>query len=323
MCTAINIFGERHLFGRTLDLECSYGERVVVTPRNFRIDILYGRSFISHLALVGTACVRDGFPLYYDAMNEAGLCVAALNFPKSAVYSAAPREGQSNIASFEFIPWVLCQCESVGEAEELLWKTRVTEDGFSRDMPPSPLHWIVADRHRAITVEPLEDGLKIHENTLGVLTNEPPFLYHLTHLADFVHLSADYPQNRLCKEDIDIYSRGLGAVGLPGDFSSASRFVRAVFLKEHTDRAQNEAEEISRFFHITDGLSVPRGSVKTDNGESVLTVYTSCACSGSLTYYFTTYGCRRIRAIDMRCAKLDGGELVLFDMDCEEDILRL
>lgn len=316
MCTAINSIGVCHLFGRTLDLECSYGENVVVAPRNFRLNFLHQRSFVSHFSMIGTAYVSERAPLYYDAMNEAGLCMAALNFPNNAAYSQEKKEDMNNVASFELIPWILCQCESIYEARELLMKTNVTGEDFSRELTATPLHWIVADRSGAITVESTRTGLVIYENGFGVLTNSPEFSYHTTYIADYLGVDSAYPKNLLCpRENIDIYSRGLGAKGLPGDFSSASRFVRAVFLNGHADHGDNEREEVNRFFHIMDNLSVPLGSVKTSEGESVMTVYTSCACSDSMTYYFNTYGDRRIRAFSLNDMDIDGGELVRVAME--------
>ena len=315
MCTAINSVGDYHLFGRTLDLECSYDERVVAAPRNFRIDFLHQKSFVSHLAMIGIACVIEGVPLYYDAMNEAGLCMAALNFPDKAVYCTEIKEDMNNLASFELIPWILCQCESVNAARELLSKTNVTDESFSQEMPATKLHWIVADRSGAITVESTKAGLVIYENSFGVLTNSPEFSYHTTYITDFLGVDSAYPKNLLCpRKNIEIYSRGLGAKGLPGDFSSASRFVRAVFLNEHTDHSDNEVGEVNRIFHIMSNLSVPCGSVKTSDGTSVMTVYTSCACSNSMTYYFTTYDDSRIRDLSLNDIDMDGGEMVCMGM---------
>ena len=318
MCTAINITGARHLFGRTLDVEHSLGERVVITPRGFRFDFRREGVCASHLAMVGMALVQDGVPLYFDAVNEAGLCAAALKFP-SAVYHA-PEAGARNIASFELIPWLLCRCEDLASALDVLDGAIITRDAFSTALPPSPLHFIIADKTGAAVIESVADGLKIYADPLGVLTNDPPFPYHMTRVCDFMNLDSAHPENTLAPSvGLTPYSGGLGAFGLPGDFSSSSRFVRAVFAKNHTEGA----DEISRFFHVADSVSVPRGCEKNSVGEALYTVYTSLADTASATYYFTTYENRRLRSLSLFDAELDTRELSVFDVRDVQDVERL
>ena len=306
MCTSICEKGKYGLFGRTLDLECSYSESVAVTPRNFKLDFLYEGTLCSHTAIIGIAHVSGGIPLYYDAMNEEGVFAAGLNFPGNAVYNEV-KEGFFNVASFEFITFVLTKCRSVAEARELLLKTNITCDSFAEKLPATPLHFIVADKHDCITVEPLKEGLKIYDNPFGVLTNNPPFDFHTVNIANFASLSSTSPENKLCPEvELPRYSRGMGAIGLPGDYSSPSRFARATFVKNHTAHGADEMGEVNRFFHIMDTVSVPLGCVKTDEGLDVLTVYTSCASAESGRYFYTTYEDRSIRSLSFGEAELDG-----------------
>lgn len=318
MCTAISISGSFHFFGRSLDLECSYSEKIVLTPRNFKINFLHEKANSFHYAILGTAYLSGESALYYDAVNEKGLAMAALNFPVSARYF--PREeGKVNIASFELISFVLSGAASTTEARELLRGVNITGDSFSPELSATPLHWIVADKKASLIIESVEDGVKIYENPLGVLTNEPPFPFHTARLADFSYLKSAYPENTLSPSyEIDIYSRGMGAVGLPGDYSSSSRFVRAVFLKEHTGCfSEDKAGEASRFFHIMDSLTVPLGAVKTKEGKSVYTVYISMIDTDSLIYYFSTYRSRSIKGVRLSDTPLDSDKLKAFSM--EED----
>ncbi|MBQ8141278.1 MAG: choloylglycine hydrolase [Clostridia bacterium] len=323
MCTAISIYGASKLFGRTLDLDLSYWESVVITPRNFRLRLLYEKEFDKHLSILGVAAIQNDFPLYYDAVNEAGLAMAGLNFPKNAVY-LKQKKSMYNVASFELVLWVLGQCKNVREAAELLKNTNITPDSFSDDLVSTPLHWMIADRERSIVAEPTSGGITIYENDIGVLTNAPAFSYHITHLSDFMNISSSTPSNNICPStELDVYSRGMGAIGLPGDFSSASRFVRAVFAKEHTSAALSKREEISRFFHIMDTVSVPCGCIRIDEGKSVRTLYTSCIDMDTLTYHFTTYGCRRIRAVRLDDKRAEQNRLAVFQMDIGEDVFEL
>ena len=115
MCTAITYQTKQLYFGRTLDYECSYGEQVTITPRNYPFDFHHAGPVHTHYAIIGMAHVAGGYPLYYDAVNETGLCMAGLNFVGNAVY-AQPEPDRTNIAQFELIPWLLGRCASVQQA---------------------------------------------------------------------------------------------------------------------------------------------------------------------------------------------------------------
>ena len=322
MCTAMHIGGNLPLFGRTLDLERSMNERVVFAPRGYRFSY-HEKGERSHYALLGVAHVFAGAPFYFDAVNEKGLAAAALNFLGCAVYQP-PRDGAENIPSFALISRVLGECATLGEARAFLEKVNITGESAARELPATPLHWLIADSTGAIAVEPLAEGLRVFENPFGVLTNAPPFSYHATHLADYSGLSANPPENKLCKgTELPFYARGLGAVGLPGDFASASRFVRAVFVKNQTTEPQTERGAVSQFFHLLGAVSVPEGAIVTEEGRAVKTVYTACADLKNVNYYFTTYQNCRIRAISMSDLPLDSKRLLMFEMAGEEDVERL
>ncbi len=318
MCTAITFSGKDFYFGRTLDLERSYGEDVVIAPRNFSLPFRQRPPAHQHYAIIGMAHVADGYPLYYDAVNEAGLCMAALNFPGFAQYQLAT-EGKNNVASFEFIPWVLGLCASVADVREQLPGLQLTDTVFSTEFPTAPLHWIIADRKDCITVEALADGIKVHENPVGVLTNNPPFDDQMFQLRNYMHLSPNPPRNHFSSDvDLTPYSRGMGAIGLPGDLSSQSRFVRAAFTKLNSLCAMNES--ISQFFHILDSVSQTKGCCRLEDGSCEMTQYTSCCNASQGIYYYTTYGNRRISAVDMHRENLDENQLLRFPLVIKEDI---
>ena len=323
MCTAISSIAnnrKKHLCGRTLDVECSFGEQVVITPRCFEISTRYLGQLREHFAIIGIGIVSEGVPLYYDAMNEHGLCAAALNFPLSAVYNE-PKADLLNLASFELITYVLAKCQSTQEAAELLTHTNITKDSFSDKLAATPMHWMISDRSLSIVVEPRAEGLKIYENSFGVLTNEPPFDRQAERLADFLHLSTQNPQNSICRSaEIKPYSNGMGAMGLPGDYSSGSRFVRAVFLNSHASADGSDMGEVTKFFHVTDSLTIPRGVVKNVEGRDHFTVYTSCADTEEKIYYFSTYSCRRIRAVRLSEELADADGLSVVAMDIPESV---
>ncbi len=310
MCTAATYKTKDFYMGRTLDYEFSYGDRVTITPRNFRFDFRHAGRMDKHYAIIGMAHIADGYPLYYDAINEKGLGMAGLNFVGNAVYTA-PQSGKENVAQFEFIPWVLGKCASVKEARTLIENMALVNTPFSDKLPVAELHWILADKDEAITVESVKDGIKIYDNPVGVLTNNPPFDVQMFGLNDYMHLSAKQPKNTFSERlPLTTYSRGMGALGLPGDLSSASRFVRVAFTKLHSISGDSEAESVSQFFHILGSVDQQRGCCEVDDGKYEITLYTSCCNASKGIYYYTTYENHQITAVDMHKENLDGDALV-------------
>ena len=316
MCTALNLKTQDHYFGRNLDLDRSYGEEVTVMPRRFSIGFRKMGEINKHFAIIGMATVAEesddqsyrdqgGLPLFYDGVNEHGLSAAGLNFPGNACY-LPPVQGKDNIASFEFIPWILCQCVNVKEAVYFLERINILNISFSKDLPPAPLHWIISDRDRSVVVEQMYDGLHIHENPIGILTNNPPFKYQIENLKKYSYLRNDNAE--AVKEDnpaYTSYSQGLGAVGMPGDVSSMSRFVRIAFGKENSVCDDDELSSVGQFFHLLASVEMVKGSCKTDEGRWDTTRYSSCINTDRGLYYYTTYGNRRITCVDMHKTDLD------------------
>ena len=321
MCTAVTYKTQDFYFGRTLDLEYSYNPKVTVTPRGFEFNFRTKGIIKSRFAMIGMATAAKSFPLYYEASNERGLCMAGLNFPNNACYFE-PAEDKDNIAPFEFIPWLLSQCASLEEARGLLERINLVNINFSPEYPLSPLHWIIADKTGAITVESVKDGLKIYQNPVGILTNNPPFDYHMTHLCDYMNLTSQPPVNRFCESiSLSPYSKGMGTIGLPGDLSSSSRFVRAAFTKLNSVSGADEADSISQFFHILGSVAQTRGCAMGDKGEYVITRYTSCINADKGIYYYTTYTNNQITAVNMHKCNLDSDALITFDLVNTQQIL--
>ncbi len=314
MCTAATYNTKDHYFGRNLDLEYSYNETVTITPRNFKFNFRNGKEMSNHYAMIGMAYVAGGYPLYYDAINEKGVGMAGLNFPENADYKET-EEGKDNVAPFEFIPWVLSQTSNLNEVKELLKNINIANINFSDELPASPLHWIIADKEGSITVESVKDGLKIYENPVGILTNNPTFDYHLTNLANYMNLSVEKAQNNFAKSiDLKPYSRGMGAMGLPGDLSSASRFVKATFTKMNSLSGDSESESISQFFQILYSVTQQRGCVHMGNNQYEITIYSSCCNMDKGIYYYTTYENHQITGVDMYKEDLESGELINYQL---------
>lgn len=320
MCTAVTYKTKDFYFGRTLDYEVSFSEAVTVTPRNYPFEFRYAGRIEKHYAMIGMSCSAFDYPLYYEAVNEKGLCIAGLNFVGNAVYNE-PVDDMDNIAQFELIPWILSGCSCVDEAEKLIKKLNIVNVPFNDDLPIASLHWIIADKSRAVTVESVKEGIRVYDNPVGVLTNNPPFDMQMFNLNNYIGLSAKSPENTFSSDiTLDKYSRGMGGLGLPGDLSSQSRFVRVAFVKSNSISADTENESVSQFFHILGSVDQQRGCCELENGEYEITLYASCCNADKGIYYYHTYDNHQISAVNMHREDLDGRELVIYKPITDEQI---
>lgn len=312
MCTAATYTTKDFYFGRTLDYEFSYGDQITITPRNYPFHFRHEGMIESHYAIIGMAHVAENYPLYYDAFNEKGVAIAGLNFVGNAHYKSVS-SGKTNISQFEFIPWILSQCASLDEVRGLLLGMQLVNTPFSEKYPLAQLHWIISDKTGSITVESMSDGLHIYDNPVGILTNNPPFPQQMFQLNDYMHLSPRQPANTFSdKLSLSAYSRGMGGIGLPGDLSSASRFVRAAFTKMNARSGDSESESISQFFHILGSVDQQRGCCEVAEGKYEITLYTSCCNTTKGIYYYTTYENHQISAVDMHRENLDSSSLICY-----------
>lgn len=320
MCTAATYQTKDFYFGRTLDYEFLYPSEVTIAPRNFQFRFRNLDVMNSHYAIIGMAFVNDGFPLFYDAVNEHGLAIAGLNFVGNAVYSNVI-DGKDNVAQFELIPWILGQCRDLLQVRKLLCQINITNTAFSEKLPPSQLHWIISYKGESITLESVRDGLKIYDNPAGVLTNNPPFPEQMFNLNNYMHLSPKSPANSFSKDlELETYSRGMGALGLPGDLSSMSRFVRVAFVKMNSLSEESEEKSVSQFFHILNCVDQQRGCCELDGGKHEITIYTSCCNTDKGIYYYTTYDNHQINAVKLHGVELDSRELIRYSLLLDESI---
>ena len=313
MCTALDFLERCHYFGRNLDLDRGYGEEVVVTPRAFPLPYKRGTDNSRHFAFLGTASVADGYPLYFDGTNEHGLSVAALHFVGNTVY-LPPISGRENLAPYEVIPRILGSCRTVQEARGLLSKVNLAAIPFREDLPLSELHWLISDRESSLVLEPREEGPVLYDNPIGILTNNPPFPYHREHLREFLNVSAQEPTNRFAPPlTLRPYSKGMGALGLPGDWSSSSRFVRAAFVKWNAVAFEEEAASVSQFFHLLDTVTQTEGCVCSDEARE-RTRYSSCCNTDRGIYYYKTYENSRVYGVNLFYEELNGHTLTRYPL---------
>ncbi len=323
MCTAIGIRDNGLYFGRTLDIERSYGEEVIITPRNYSFDFKYEGTNKNHSAVMGMGAVINSFPLYYEAVNEFGVCMAGLNFPKSAHYVKKGSEKAHSVPSYEFIPWVLINAKSTDEAEMLIKETEITDDSFMEGLPCATLHWIIADAERAITVEAMRGEIRIYENPFYVMANEPPFDFHTANISNYMHLCKEQPLNSFSSRvDLQASSMGLGALGLPGDFSSPSRFIRASFNALNAVSLGGGIPSVNQLFHVFETVAQPMGSNVLHDGKYEISLYTCVIDAERKIYYYRTYGNSRINAVSMTKENLDVSNLIRFNLKNSFDIFE-
>lgn len=320
MCTALTYKTNDHYFGRNLDYEFGYGQKIIVVPKNFPIPFRHMNDQNEHYAMIGMGIVVDGFPHYFDAMNEHGLAIAGLNFVGNAVYHPY-EESKKNLAQYEFMDYVLCTCKDIYEVKELLNDLNIDDESFSEQYPCASLHWMISDKNGSVVVESCKDGLHVYDDPVGVLTNNPPFDIQMFMLNNYMSLSNKQPTNTFSKDiDLQLYSRGMGGLGLPGDLSSTSRFVRCAFTKENSVRPTSEEESVSQFFHIIHSVEQQKGCCEVSEGKYEYTIYSSCMNTTKGIYYYTTYNTTSIQAVDMHHCNLDSSELEIFEMKDTIDI---
>ncbi len=320
MCTAVNFKTKDHYFGRNLDLEYHYQETVAVTPRNYPFHFRTIGEMDTHFAMIGMAFVQDGYPLYYEATNEKGVSVAGLMFAGNAYYPETS-EGKDNIPSFEFIPWLLCQCEDMQSVRKLLERITLVNISFSEELPLTPMHWMISYKEESLVVESMQDGLHVYENPVNVLTNNPTFPIHMWNLNNYMGLTKEPAVNRFSETlNLAAYSKGMGAMGLPGDLSSASRFVRAAYVLHNSVCGESEEESVGQFFHILTSVEQQKGCARVEGEKYEVSVYSSCCNADKGIYYYITYGNRQISAVDMWKENLDRQDVISYSLVKSEQI---
>lgn len=319
MCTSVSFLTKDHYFGRTLDMEVSYNEKVIIMPRNYNLKLKLSNELNNHYAIIGMGIVVDNYPLYYDATNEKGLSIAGLNFSVTARYGELVND-KNNIGAFELIPWILGNCSSVDEVRDLLAETNIVNMDFNEKYKSAQLHWMISDRDYSIVLECVDDGMKIYYNPVHVLTNNPEFPMQIFNLNNYMNITREEPETRFAEGlNLNNYSRGMGAIGLPGDLSSMSRFVRATFTRLNSVCGESENESISQFFHILNSVSQQNGCVRV--GESFeKTIYSSCCNTDKGIYYYTTYNNNQISAVDINRENLDRDDLIIYNLVDEQQI---
>ncbi len=315
MCTGISAFQDTHYFGRSLDISVELPFEILITPRNYSFSFI-PETVKNSYSLIGMGMEVSNYPFYFDAMNEMGVGMAGLNFPGFAFYDEKEQTEKINLAPYELIQFLLKQVSSVQEAKTLLEKIHLVNRNFNQDMPISPLHWLLSDGKETIVIENTKEGLHVYDNPYAILTNNPPFPYHCYNVENYLHLTPQYPKNNFSKNVLlKPNSVGLGAVGLPGDNSSSSRFIRGFYHLSHLKLTADETANVVNFFHVLDGVIQVKGTSYDELGQSEFSAYFSCMSEKTKTYYVRTYDNPQIQQVTMTTDLMEGKDLISFPLE--------
>ena len=328
MCTALSINSKEgnYFFGRNMDLAYNFNQKVIIIPKSYEFkDLVTGNMITNNREIIGIGTVIDNHPTLADGMNENGLAAAGLNFMGYAYWEKELVEGKTNIAPYDFIQWVLSNHDTVEEIKESLVNIEIVDVPLNEKTPCPTLHWMITDKSgKSIVVEKTKEKFAFYNNTVGILTNNPTFDWHLTNLNEYIYLTPNNPKDtEWSNQELTPLGIGAGTLGIPGDFASVSRFVRAAYIRANEPIIDNDIKAVTQFFHMLDYVKMVRGGVMTKEGLEDLTLYSSCMDQEKGIYYYKTYGNNRISAVDMNKEQLEGKELKIFDYITEQDIKYL
>ena len=308
-CTGITLRskGDTTIVARTIEWGGSdLNSQYVIVPRGY-VSRSYtptgvdGMTFAARYGYVGLAVEQKEFVA--EGLNEAGFSAGLFYFPNYGSYEAndSTRKEQS-IADLQLVSFLLGQCASVDEVKGWVEKIHV----INVDPRASAVHWRFTDKSgRQLVLEIIDGKPRFHENSLGVLTNSPDLEWHLTNLNNYVNLyPGSAPVQKLGAADLRSFGAGSGFLGIPGDVTPPSRFVRAAFYQATSPRRDTAHETVLQCFQILNnfdipvGVEFPLGKVPCDIPSA--TQWTSATDMVNGAIYFRTMYDSEIRKIDLR-----------------------
>jgi choloylglycine hydrolase len=327
-CTGISLTAKDGsiVHGRTAEFGVELPLTAVVIPRGYTFPST-GLAYTSKYGVVGISAYDPSILL--DGLNEQGLAVGTFYFPGYAEYAPSSTPKEKSLSPIEFPNWILTQFASVDEVKEAVKSVAIVGTVLAGwGNAPPPFHYIITDKKgKSIVIEPLKGTLIVHDNPLGILTNSPTFDWHMTNLRSYINLS---PFN---VKPVDIggvqlapFGQGSGMVGLPGDFSPPSRFVRAALFSTTAIPSPTAKEAIFQAFHILNQFDIPIGIVRSNEGGVVQTdqtLATAVRDPQALRYYFRTYKDQTIHVIDLKSFDLSAKELKRFTPTSEETAIDI
>ncbi|MCX7590229.1 MAG: choloylglycine hydrolase family protein [Kiritimatiellae bacterium] len=319
------------IVGRTMEFGFDVQSDVVVVPAGTELssslpDKAKGMRYTSKYGMVGANML--GMRIIVDGVNEKGLYVGGFYFPGYASYSdPTPANYSRSLAPEDYAAWLLANFASVEEVKANYNKVVLVPNPIKEIGGESfPGHIVVHDSTGAsVVIEPVDNGLKIHDNPLGVMTNSPTFDWHITNLRNYINLTAlNVPPVEVSGIKLTEFGQGSGLRGIPGDFTPPSRFVRAVAFSQFAQKLPTAKETVPQVFHLMNAFDIPVGAVRdVHEGQTHndYTVWTSVADLKNVRWAFRTYRDQTIRSIDVRKAlAAANGTVKVIEMDSDEPI---
>ncbi|CDR33239.1 linear amide C-N hydrolase [Criblamydia sequanensis] len=305
--------------GRTLEFGMKLDTSILFIPRGYEFHgtTPLGDGLTYKAKYAATGAMAFDVPSIMDGINEKGLAVGAFYFPGFAGYSDITKENQSKaLAPVEFTNWIITQFSTVEEVKQGLKEVIIakTVDKSWGDAP-APFHFIVYDKSgKSLVIEPIEGAFKVYDNPLGVITNSPQFDWHMTNLRNFINLTP-FNVSPLKIDGLTLapFGQGSGMVGLPGDFTPPSRFVRAAIFSITAIPSETSSEAVLQAFHILNQFDIPVGVAKQKVGDVIHTDYTQLTGvrdPQSLRFYFKGYEDQTIRMVDLKQLDFNGKSLL-------------
>lgn len=294
--------------GRTLEFGIPVHVTTAVVPRNYDFKGTTpngpGLAYKSKYAAVG--CIAFDDVALLDGMNEKGLSVGTFYFPSFAGYAATTAENQSkSLSPVEFPNWIVTQFATVDEVKAALSSVVIAPTVVKAwGDAPAPFHYIVYEKSgKALVIEPMDGKLITYDDNIGVFTNSPTFDWHMTNLRNYINLSP-YNVDSIKMEGVQLaqFGQGSGLVGMPGDFTPPSRFVRAAIFSTAATPVDTSYDAILQGFHVLNNFDIPIGVAREKTGESYVSDYTQLTCMrdpNAQKYYFRTYDDQAISMIDL------------------------
>lgn len=325
MCTGIRLKAKNNdiIYARTLEFGNVLPSTLLYIPNGITIKSAINKesNFQSRYKCIGINAFKS--TTLIDGINEAGLAGGIFYFPNYASFQTIDNNKQ-NVAPSDLLTFILTNCKNISEVKNTLQNINVPEVPLPQYGYPQtpPMHYVFHDKDSCLVIEYVDKTLNIYENSIGTVTNAPTFSWHLTNLANYINLSAiNHSDIKIGKNIIKPLGQGSGLLGLPGDFTSPSRFIRATFFSQHAIPTENSSTETANAFHILNNFDIPFGSVVQQNNNQnyyEFTQWTSCSDLNNQRYSFHTYLDRNIKTIDLRSLESLTGNL--FYLELEENI---
>lgn len=292
MCTAVRLTDKNNnlYVGRNLDWGVPFGEKPLLVPADWTWQSRHIGAIATQSPIIGMGLLMKDMPLYFDAVNEAGLYCAGLSFAAGFAHYNDADPSKINVTSFEMPLWVCSEFTTVAQVKEAAQNLNITNDTFDPSLPTSDLHWFVADKDQSIVIEQTAEGLKIYDDGFDVLTNQPDFQFHCNNMRNYIHLDGDWtPERTMRNAHLTALGVGPSVMGLPGDPSAISRFVRVALLNASYPDQDDDADNITRLFKTLNAVSMVKGYCRQESGDFEYTIYTGGFDSATGTYHYTTY----------------------------------